>query len=78
MRWDKYFNRVAEAVADKVGSPISIAIHTLFFIAVYLSPFLFDYTWEQTFDFLTNVVSIEAIYLSLFVQLVVTNAKKKK
>ena len=74
---NKYFNRLAEYVADKVGSPLSILIHTAFFIMVYLSPLVFGFTWGQTFDFLTNVVSIEAIYLALFIQLIVTNDKKK-
>lgn len=75
---NRYFNRLAEVVADRVGSPLSILIHTLFFLAVYLSPFMFGFTWGQTFDFLTNVVSIEAIYLALFIQLIVTNDKKKR
>ncbi|HKS27815.1 MAG TPA: hypothetical protein VJS44_08350 [Pyrinomonadaceae bacterium] len=74
---NKHFNKVAEQVADKIGSPVSIVLHTLFFIAVYFAPFVYGFSWGEVFDFLTNVVSIEAIYLALFTQLVVTNDKKK-
>jgi hypothetical protein len=71
------FNELAEFVADKIGSPMSILIHTLFFASIYCAPF-FGYSWGETFDFLTNIVSIEAIYLALFIQLIVTNQKKKE
>jgi hypothetical protein len=72
---NKYFNRLAEQVADKVGSPLSILIHTILFIGTLSLMLVMDV--NRVLLILTTWVSLEAIYLALFTQLVVTNAKKK-
>jgi len=69
------FNRLAEQVADKVGSPISILVHTLLF-ALNLS-LVFWVEVDRVLLVLTTWVSLEAIYLALFTQLVVTNRAKR-
>ena len=70
------FNKLAEHVADKVGSPISILVHTFLFV-VNLSLILWMPV-DRVLLILTTWVSLEAIYLALFTQLVVTNERKKK
>jgi hypothetical protein len=70
------FNKLAEHIADKVGSPLSILIHTILFVLN------LSLMWWMPVDrvllILTTWVSLEAIYLALFTQLVVTNERKKR
>jgi hypothetical protein len=70
------FNKLAEWIADKVGSPLSILIHTIFFILNLLLMLVMDV--NRVLLILTTWVSLEAIYLALLTQLVVTNEKKRK
>lgn len=72
----RHLNKVAEQVADKVGSPISILIHTALFLINYGLMFVFDP--DRVIDVLTNWVSIEAIYLTLFMLLHSTNQQKNR
>lgn len=70
------FNKLAEYVADKIGSPLSIFIHTVLFILnLMVMPIV---GINRTLLILTTWVSLEAIYLSLFTQLVITNQKKQQ
>lgn len=70
------FNKMAEHIADKIGSPLSILIHTILFIVNLAGLFFYDATLVLLV--LTTWVSLEAIYLALFTQLVVTNEKKRR
>lgn len=72
---NKYLNRLAEQIADKVGSPLSILIHTILFIGTFMLMLWVDV--NRVLLILTVWVSLETAYLQLFTQLVVTNAKKK-
>lgn len=51
-----------------IGTPMSILIHTFFFALAFIFYF-FGVKFEQILLVLTTVVSLEAIYLSLFIQL---------
>ena len=51
-----------------IGSIQSIAIHTIFFIMALSLP-LFGVSFEKVLLVVTTVVSLEAIYLSLFIQM---------
>lgn len=53
-----------------IGSPQSIIVHTIFFIGM-LSLRLFGISSEDVLLILTTVVSLEAIYLSIFIQMTV-------
>lgn len=72
----RHLNKLAEHIADKVGSPISIAVHTFLFVVNLALMFVMDV--DRVLLILTTWVSLEAIYLALFTQLVITNAKKEK
>jgi biopolymer transport protein ExbB/TolQ len=51
-----------------VGSPASMVVHTIAFIAFFATAFLHMVGWDTMFLVLTTVVSLEAIYLSIFIQ----------
>lgn len=51
-----------------IGSPASLIIHTIFFIGIF-SLALFGVTFEQILLILTTLVSLEAIYLAIFIQI---------
>lgn len=65
---------VFEALALKftkwIGSPASIITHTIFF-ALCFSTSLLGVPFEKMLLFLTTVVSLEAIYLAILIQLTV-------
>ncbi|HEX4860406.1 MAG TPA: DUF1003 domain-containing protein [Rhizomicrobium sp.] len=52
-----------------IGSPISLALHTVIFIAFFVAPMTAIISWDSMFAVLTNVVSLEAIYLAIFIQM---------
>lgn len=59
---------IAESVAEWIGSPISIIVHTGLFIATFLLP-LIGMQFTTVLIVLTTIVSLEAIYLSIFIQI---------
>ncbi|OGG50317.1 hypothetical protein A2763_01310 [Candidatus Kaiserbacteria bacterium RIFCSPHIGHO2_01_FULL_54_36] len=57
------------AITRAVGSPTSIVIHTLLFGACFYAAYSGHIKWELMLLTLTTIVSLEAIYLSLFIQM---------
>mgnify|MGYP001609083272 FL=1 len=57
-----------------IGSPQSIIIHTILFTACFAAGFLGVIAFEDMLLLLTTIVSLEAIYLSLFIQMTVNQA----
>lgn len=51
-----------------IGTPLSIILHTLLFIIAFIFYF-FGVSFDKILLILTTIVSLEAIYLSLFIQL---------
>ena len=51
-----------------VGSFPSLIIHTIFFLSCLLSGLIWD-NWDTVMLILTTIVSLEAIYLSIFIQM---------
>lgn len=58
----------SEKVTLWVGSPSSLILHTILFAVVLSLPF-FGYPLEKALLVLTTAVSLEAIYLALFIQM---------
>lgn len=54
-----------------VGSVPSLLVHTVFFLSAFLFGVLGVATWELVLLILTTVVSLEAIYLAIFIQMTV-------
>src|SRR5680860_454590 len=51
-----------------IGSFQSLITHTLLFIACFIAGVVWD-NWETVLLVLTTIVSLEAIYLSIFIQM---------
>src|SRR5258708_2650075 len=61
----------ALAVTRGIGSPTSIIIHTVIFITSFLAAFVGWIAWPTMLLVLTTIVSLEAIYLSIFIQMTI-------
>lgn len=60
-------------LTDWVGTPISLIVHTIFFIGIFGLRY-FGVTPDYILLILTTAVSLEAIYLSIFIQMSVNRA----
>jgi len=61
--------RMIEGIIVWIGSPTSLVIHTIIFAGFFTVSFLKWVSWDLMFAVLTNVVSLEAIYLAIFIQM---------
>jgi len=59
---------LSERLTSWIGSTASLWAHTLFFILVFVLGFL-GFDWEMLLIILTTAVSLEAIYLAIFIQM---------
>lgn len=69
-------DRLAYKMTRWVGTTESVVAHTIFFVLCFI-PVLFGARIETMLLLLTTVVSLEAIYLSLFIQISVNRQEKK-
>ena len=67
--------KITITFTDWVGTPNSIFFHTLFFIGIFSLHFL-DYSIDSILLILTTLVSLEAIYLAIFIQMTVNRNTK--
>ena len=56
-----------------VGTPMSLLVHTIIFISSFLLP-IFGVPFSDALLILTTVVSLEAIYLAIFIQMTVNRS----
>lgn len=67
-----------EKISDKVtiwiGTPVSIIVHTILFLVIFLLKY-FGVSIDQILLILTTAVSLEAIYLAIFIQMSVNKTK---
>lgn len=63
--------RFALTVTRGIGSPASIIVHTIIFAACFASAFFGFIEWQTMLLVLTTIVSLEAIYLSIFIQMTI-------
>lgn len=64
------FEKLALRATKNIGSPFSILAHTVFFVGIFSLHF-FNVNFNDILLILTTVVSLEAIYLSIFIQLTI-------
>ncbi len=67
---DKKFIELSKKLTYWIGSPQSIFLHTVFFIGIFALKFL-GVASSDILLVLTTIVSLEAIYLSIFIQMTV-------
>lgn len=68
--------RFALGTTQWVGSPVSIVAHTLLFAGSFSLGYFGIVTWDRMLLVLTTIVSLEAIYLSIFIQMSLNYATK--
>ena len=61
--------KTADIATKWIGSTGSLVVHTAIFILAFLLPFIAHISFEQMLLGLTTIVSLEAIYLSIFIQI---------
>ena len=71
MKPQKQIQKTALAVTRWIGSPISLVVHTLIFIGFYAVTAAGFINYEEMLLVLTTIVSLEAIYLSIFIQMTI-------
>lgn len=54
-----------------IGSVSSLIIHTVIFILAFLSGLFHLFSWDNILLIVTTLVSLEAIYLAIFIQMTV-------
>ncbi|OGI63521.1 hypothetical protein A2818_02685 [Candidatus Nomurabacteria bacterium RIFCSPHIGHO2_01_FULL_40_12] len=67
---NKKFEDLSKKLTSSIGSAKSIIIHTIFFIGIFSLRF-FNVSASDILLILTTIVSLEAIYLSIFIQITV-------
>lgn len=60
--------KIVEKFISWVGSISSLVVHTLLFVLAFASGF-FGIPWDLVLLVLTTIVSLEAIYLAIFIQM---------
>lgn len=61
-------NKSADSFIRWVGSFASLAVHTILFLFCFVAGLLWGY-WDTILLVLTTIVSLEAIYLAIFIQM---------
>jgi low affinity Fe/Cu permease len=70
------FEQAALKITKWIGSPVSVLVHTIIFVLCLGAGLLGFVQFEQMLLILTTIVSLEAIYLSLFIQMSVNMANQ--
>jgi peptidoglycan hydrolase CwlO-like protein len=76
MKQKKSLEDTALALTHWVGSIQSVVVHTLFFIGSFLAVVLDLVSFDRMLLILTTVVSLEAIYLAIFIQMSLNFARE--
>ena len=73
---DRKFKEFSKKLRYWIGSPQSILVHTVFFIVIFALRF-WGVSSSDILLILTTIVSLEAIYLSIFIQMSVNSQNRK-
>ncbi len=71
-----FLEKVANAVMWWIGSIPSLVFHTVFFIVCFTLPLLNIVDFDHMLLVLTTIVSLEAIYLAIFIQMSVNRSSE--
>lgn len=67
---------VSLGITKWIGSIPSIVLHTLFFVGSFLAVYLDFFSFDRMLLVLTTIVSLEAIYLAIFIQMSLNLARE--
>jgi len=65
-----FLEKISLVIPNSVGTTTSLVLHSIFFVGIFSLRF-FNVAYADILLILTTVVSLEAIYLSLFIQMTV-------
>ncbi len=65
-----------DRIVASIGSGASLAIHTILFASAFAAAWVGLVSWEIMLLVLTTIVSLEAIYLNIFIQITVNRHTK--
>lgn len=68
-----FLESISIKLTEWIGTPYSLIAHTLFFVGIFIL-YLFGLSTDKILLILTTAVSLEAIYLSIFIQMTVNRA----
>ena len=68
---EQQIRRTAYRMTRWIGSPTSLVAHTLVFLGCFAAVWFGYIAYEHMLPVLTTIVSLEAIYLSIFIQMTV-------
>jgi uncharacterized protein YoxC len=71
-----YLEQLALATTHYIGSFYSLVLHSIFFVGIFSLQWL-GFGFDQIMLILTTVVSLEAIYLAIFIQMTVNHQAQK-
>ncbi|MGL6127073.1 MAG: DUF1003 domain-containing protein, partial [Chryseobacterium artocarpi] len=69
--------KIADSITSWIGSIQSLIVHTLLFVTSFLLPMLNIVDFDKMLLILTTVLSLEAIYLAIFIQMSVNKSHEK-
>ncbi|CAM3149649.1 hypothetical protein DRF59_20085 [Chryseobacterium flavum] len=69
--------KIANNITSWIGSIPSLIVHTLLFITSFLLPLVNIVEFDKMLLILTTVLSLEAIYLAIFIQMSVNKSHEK-
>jgi uncharacterized membrane protein len=67
--------RISDKCTSLIGSPVSLVVHSVFFVLFFVAGLL-GVEWNDILLILTTIVSLEAIYLAIFIQISVNRNTK--
>lgn len=67
----KQIQKMALAITRAVGSPASILLHTIAFVSAFFGVSFGFFSFDRMLLVLTTIVSLEAIYLAIFIQMTI-------
>lgn len=68
--FEKLLEEYSMKITRGIGSVLSLVIHSILFVAIFALGW-FGLSFEKILLILTTIVSLEAIYLSIFIQLTI-------
>lgn len=73
---ESHLEKLSLATTHYIGSFYSLVLHTIFFVGIFSLQW-FGFGFDQIMLILTTVVSLEAIYLAIFIQMTVNHQAHK-
>jgi len=71
----KNLEKISEKLTTLIGTPLSIIVHTVLFVSIFALK-LVGFAFDDILLILTTVLSLEAIYLAIFIQMTVNKTTK--